>query len=162
MSESKIKFNQSIDLKRNKHSSHDNKRIKLKPLTQSDPFPPSRPISPREQIETMELVEATINDIIKEPSDQDAERYQYYIENGPDKSMIAPLPDNQFEVFYKLIKPELREHPFMKEFEPTLIRDIHNAYEYSMRKSILDYVLLNFEERRRLKIECVPRPFVLK
>jgi len=158
MTESKIKFNQSIDLKRNRHSARDAKRPKLK----ASSFPASRSISPREQIETMNLVEKAINRIIKEPSDLDNERYQYYIEHGPDKSMIAPLPANQFEVFYRLIKPELRNHPFMKTFEPTLIEDVTSDYEYSMRKAIVDYVLMNFEERQRVKIEWVPRPFALK
>ncbi len=125
-------------------------------------FPPSRPISPREQIETMEIIESTINKIIKEPSEIDSERYQYYIENGLDKSMIAPLPENQFEIFYNLISPKLKSQPFMKDFEPVLIQDVLKDYEYSMRKAILDYVLLNYDERKRIKIEWVPRPFALK
>jgi len=158
MTESKIKFNQSIDLKRGRHSAIDTKRVKLK----NNYFPPSRSISPREQIETMCVVERAIKKIIQEPSDLDNERYRYYIQNGPDKSMIAPLPENQFEVFYKLIKPELRNHPFMKTFGPSLIEDVTNDYEYSMRKAIVDYVLMNFEERQRVKIEWVPRPFNLK
>lgn len=110
----------------------------------------------------MEAIENSINKVIKEPSDLDTERYQYYIENGPDSSMITPLSENQFEIFYKLISPTMRNQPFMKEFEPTLIADVTNDYEFSMRKAILDYVLLNFEERRRLNIEWIPRPFVLK
>ena len=99
---------------------------------------------------------------MKEPSEIDIERYHYYIENGPNKSMIAPLAENQFEIFYNLISPRLKSQPFMKEFEPTLINDVLQDYEYSMRKTILDYVLLNYEERKRLKIDWVQRPFFVK
>ena len=165
LSESSIRFNSSIELKRTKQTPpHDNaKRPRLHSAApESERFPSSRPISPREQIETMESVEREISKHIGEPSDLDAERYKYYIEHGPERSMIAPLPRNQFDIFYALISPELRNQPFMREFEPSLIDEVHRDYEYSMRKAILDYCLLNFDERRRVKIEWVPRPFVLK
>lgn len=165
LSESSIRFNSTIELKRAKqNSSQDLKRQRVRSGrdTEVERFPASRPISPREQIETMECVEHEISKYIKDPSALDNERYEYYIENGPDKGMIAPLPDNQFEIFYNLIAPELRNQPFMKEFEPTLIADVNKDYEYSMRKAILDYCLMNFDERRRVKIEWVPRPFALK
>ena len=36
------------------------------------------------------------------------------------------------------------------------IKEIWSLYEHSMRKAILDYQLLNFFERKRLGISCVP------
>ena len=110
----------------------------------------------------MVAIEDSISKIIKEPSAKDIERYQYYIDNGPDKSMIAPLPDNQFEIFYNLISPRLKSQPFTQVLAPILSKEILNDYEYSMRKAILDYVLLSHDERQRLKIEWIQRPFAQK
>ena len=125
-------------------------------------FPPSRSISPEEQLKTMVAIEESLGKIIKEPSSKDIERYQYYIDNGPDKSMIAPLPGNQFEIFYNLISPRLKSKPFTQVLAPILAKEILNDYEYSMRKAILDYVLLSHDERQRLKIEWIQRPFAQK
>ena len=115
-----------------------------------------------EQIETMNITERLIRKYIKEPSDLDMERYDYYIENGMDKSMIAPLPEAQFDVFYAYISDNLKNQSCMKEISESIRDDVIKDYDYSMRKSILDYVLLNNEERKRVKIEWVPRPFILK
>jgi dynein heavy chain len=115
-----------------------------------------------EQLETMNYTEKQINKYIREPSEIDMERYNYYIQNGLDKSMIAPLPEAQFDVFYGYISQKLKSQPCMKEISESIRDDVIKDYDFSMRKSILDYVLLNNEERKRVKIEWVPRPFVLK
>ncbi len=125
-------------------------------------FPPSRPISPMEQLETMNQIEKQINKYIGEPSELDLERYEYYIHNGLDKSMIAPLSESQFDVFYGLISLKLKSQPCMKQISESIQNDVIIDYDYSMRKSIVDYVLLNNEERKRIKIDWVPRSFILK
>lgn len=115
-----------------------------------------------EQLETMESIEREINKVIHDPSEIDFERYNYYIEKGTDISMIAPLPDNQFEMFYRFLPQKLKNTPVMKEILDDLSSDVINDYSFSMRKAIVDYVLMNLEERKRLKIDWVPKPFMLK
>jgi dynein heavy chain len=115
-----------------------------------------------EQLETMEAIEREINKVVRNPSEMDLERYYYYIEHGTDMSMIAPLPDNQFDIFYKLVPAHLKSPAIMKDLHVDLKEDIEEAYVYSMRKSIVDYVMMNLNERDRLKIEWVPKKFNLK
>ena len=98
----------------------------------------------------------------KEPSDADLQRYHYYVEHATNKYMIAKQPDNQFDLFCKFIPEELRESKFMRLLEKELSNDIEQDYKYSMKKAIVDYVLLNREERARVKIEALPRPFIIK
>lgn len=115
-----------------------------------------------EQMETMEAIEREINKVVRNPSEIDLERYYYYIEHGTHMSMIAPLPDNQFDIFYTLVPAHLKNSPIMKDLHVDLKDDIVNDYVYSMRKSIVDYVMMNLNERQRLKIEWVPKKFNLK
>jgi dynein heavy chain len=127
-----------------------------------DQYPPSRPMSPIEQIELMEAIERETNKILKDPSEIDLERYYFYAEKGTDRSMIAPLPEQQFAQFYEMISSELTASPLMNEIKKQLQEDVTNDYISSMKKSIVDYILMNPEERARLKIEWVPKKFTHK
>lgn len=115
-----------------------------------------------EQIESINFTQRILNRYVQDPSEIDLERYDFYIHNGIDKSMIAALPEAQFDVFYGYISEKLKMQSCMKEISESIREDVTKDYDYSMRKTILDYILLNKEERKRLKIEWVPRPFVSK
>jgi dynein heavy chain len=119
-------------------------------------------MSPIEQIELMDAIDRETNRILKDPSEIDLERYYFYIEKGTDNSMIAPLPKNQFERFCTLISPKLINSNLMTQIKQTLNEEITNEYVYSMKKAIVDYVLMNSDERRRLKIDAVPKKFIFK
>jgi dynein heavy chain len=112
-----------------------------------------------EQIETIEIIDAEINKVIKDPSDADLERYYFYVENGTNDYMIAPLPDDQFSKFYQYLSQNLLNLLSIKELNDDLIRDVKKDYAHSMKKAIVDYILMNFEERDRLKIKWVPKNF---
>ncbi len=126
---------------------------------ESHQLPPSRPISPMEQIEIMEALDRELNKVIKDPSEIDLERYYYYVENGTDETMIASLPSNQFEQFARFISPSLRETERAQEINNCIVDEIKKTYVGSMKKTIVDYVLMNLEERKRLKIEWLPKHF---
>lgn len=119
-------------------------------------------MSPSEQLDLMNAIDYEKDKLIGDPSDMDAERYYYYIERGTDLSMIAPLPDNQFKHFHKLLSNKIKNDPKLNALIDELHTDIVNDYSYSMRKSIVDYVLMNLDERNRLKIEWTPKTFNLK
>ena len=140
-----------------------------------------------EQIDTMDTIEREINKVIKDPSEIDAERYYFYVEKGTDASMISPLPDDQFSKFYSMVPEELikvaktpnevmgddytslalvpKHMKFslrMNDIHEQLRTEINNDHTYAMRKAIVDYILMSYEERERLKIQWVPKPFNLK
>ena len=50
----------------------------------------------------------------------------------------------------------------MNDIHEQLRAEINNDHAYAMRKSIVDYILMSYEERERLKIQWVPKPFNLK
>ena len=140
-----------------------------------------------EQLETMDSIEREVNKVLKDPSDIDFERYYFYVEKGTDISMIAPLPNEQFSAFYSMVPEALikvaktpnevlgddfislalvpKHMKFslrMNDIHEQLRSEVVTDYVYAMRKSIVDYVLMSYEERERLKIEWVPKPFNLK
>lgn len=122
----------------------------------------SRPMSPMQQHTIMNAVESEISRLIKEPSEVDLKRYYYYIEKGTDSRMIAPLEDEQFIKFYSHIAEKYISNSQLKNLSKSLNDEIKLSYEYAMRKAIVDYVLLNQEERVRVKIEWIPRSFHFK
>jgi dynein heavy chain, axonemal len=127
-------------------------------------FPQSRPISPTDQHDIIDTVERTLSSFVKEPSEIDNERYIHYIENGTNESMIAPLSNEQLKKVMSLIPLKLTtsENKIIKLNIQELSEEIENDYAYAMRKSIVDYILINLDERERLRIEWIARPFNLK
>ena len=113
-------------------------------------------------MDTMDGIENEISKIIQEPSKTDMERYEFYIQNGIDKAMIAQLPEKQYDLFFSYVSQKLKTQPYSKRILDQLKGDVGVDYDYAMRKAIIDYILLNYEERKRLKIEHVPRAFAMK
>ncbi|CAH8647966.1 unnamed protein product [Schistosoma rodhaini] len=116
-----------------------------------------RVMSPEEQIDQMKTLEKERNANRQKPSERDIERYNYYINKGIPDFMLAPLPNELWESLQKYLPLSLTLT------RPTqlvdLQQEIHDDYVYAVRKSIVDYILLDPEERKRLFIESLPIPY---
>ncbi|CAH8611141.1 unnamed protein product [Schistosoma intercalatum] len=116
-----------------------------------------RVMSPEEQIDQMKTLEKERNTNRQKPSERDIERYTYYINKGIPDFMLAPLPNELWESLQKYLPLSLTLT------WPTQIVDlqqeIHDDYVYAVKKSIVDYILLDPEERKRLFIESLPIPY---
>ena len=135
----------------------------------------SRPVSPNEQLVTIEsnaaatpapntpgkhLALGTNDGYDDDPNNY--ERYYFYVEQGVNAAMIAPLSHNQFEQFGKLLATHLKESKHTHALMELLADEIHADYTWSMKKTIVDYVLMSEDERHRLKIKWIPKKFMLK
>ncbi|VDQ02889.1 unnamed protein product [Trichobilharzia regenti] len=71
--------------------------------------------------------------------------------------MLEPLPSGLWEKLQKYLPAHLTSAWPTNVNE--LQKQIHEDYEYAVRKSIVDYILLDPEERKRLFIEWLPVPY---
>nr|XP_060504710.1 dynein axonemal heavy chain 3 isoform X1 [Panthera onca]XP_060504711.1 dynein axonemal heavy chain 3 isoform X1 [Panthera onca] len=122
-------------------------------------LPGSRPMSPEEQIGVMLQQEMKIEGKETQPSESDLERYYYYLTNGIRKDMIAPEEDEVMFRISKLISNTLLTSPFLAPLMIILVKEKENDYYSSIMKSIVDYILMDPIERKRLFIENIPRMF---
>jgi len=74
--------------------------------------------------------------------------------------MIAPEPADQYNKFCSHLIPKLLQ-PSLKSVHEELKNEIHNNYDIAIRKSIVDYILLDPNERQRVKIQNIPKTFRL-
>ncbi|KAG5443966.1 Dynein heavy chain 3, axonemal [Clonorchis sinensis] len=118
---------------------------------------PSRPMSPEQQLLEMKALEADRAAARGLPSERDLERYTYYINKGIPDDMLAPPPE---QLWKKLDEYTPRK---LVSAWPNLASELRNEirtdYNYSLRKSIVDYILLDPEERKRLFIQWLPIPY---
>ncbi|GAA53212.1 dynein heavy chain axonemal [Clonorchis sinensis] len=118
---------------------------------------PSRPMSPEQQLLEMKALEADRAAVRGLPSQRDLERYTYYINKGIPDDMLAPPPE---QLWKKLDEYTPRK---LVSAWPNLASELRNEirtdYNYSLRKSIVDYILLDPEERKRLFIQWLPIPY---
>ncbi|XP_036906430.1 dynein heavy chain 3, axonemal-like, partial [Sturnira hondurensis] len=121
--------------------------------------PGSRPMSPEEQINMMLQKEMEIDNKEAKPSESDLERYSYYLTNGIRKDMIAPEEDEVMVRISKLVPNTLLTSPFLEPLVNSLVEEKENDYYNSLIKSIVDYILMDPEERKRLFIKSIPCPF---
>uniref|UniRef100_A0A8C2VP56 Dynein axonemal heavy chain 3 n=1 Tax=Chinchilla lanigera TaxID=34839 RepID=A0A8C2VP56_CHILA len=122
-------------------------------------LPGSRPMSPEQQINVMLQQEMEIESKEKTPSELDLERYYYYLTNGIRKDMIAPEEDGVMVRISKLISNKLLTSPSLEPLLVALVDEMENDYYSSLMKSVVDYILMDPMERKRLFIESVPRLF---
>ncbi|XP_044602978.2 dynein axonemal heavy chain 3 isoform X2 [Equus asinus] len=122
-------------------------------------LPGSRPMSPDEQINVMLQQEMEIENKETKPSESDLERYYYYLTNGIRKDMIAPEEDKVMVRISKLISNRLLTNPFLEPLMINLVEEKDNDYYNSLMKSIVDYILMDPMERKRLFIESIPHMF---
>ncbi|XP_030655837.1 dynein heavy chain 3, axonemal [Nomascus leucogenys] len=122
-------------------------------------FPGSRPMSPEQQLDVMLQQEMEMESKEKKPSESDLERYYYYLTNGIRKDMIAPEEGEVMVRISKLISNTLLTSPFLEPLMVVLVQEKENDYYSSLMKSIVDYILMDPMERKRLFIESIPRLF---
>ncbi|XP_070269812.1 dynein axonemal heavy chain 3 [Myotis yumanensis] len=130
-----------------------------KEVMTSETPPGSRPASPEEQINMMLQKEMEIESKEAKPSKSDLERYDYYLTHGIRKDMIAPEEDEVMVRISKLIPSTLLMSPFLEPLVNTLMEEKESYYYNSLMKSIVDYILMDPEEKKRLFIESTPRLF---
>ncbi|XP_042197106.1 dynein axonemal heavy chain 3 [Callorhinchus milii] len=129
-------------------------------IPQNQPhFHRSRPMTPMEQMNIIIEQEEEIEEIKGSPSRRDYERYLHYIEHGIQNHMLEPQDPEQINRIQKLLSNELKTVASLQELRTELIEEIHNDYVYSLRKSIVDYILKDPSERMRLFVCCIPRSF---
>ncbi|CAF0750041.1 unnamed protein product [Didymodactylos carnosus] len=125
-------------------------------------MPPSRPISPTEQLHMLSWLNTEESRYMQEPKKEEIERYWYYIRNGVQARMIAPQSADQYLKFCSHLSNKLLEPiKYLQECHASLRDEVRRDYELAIRKAIVDYILLDERERSRVKIEHVPRPFRL-
>lgn len=73
--------------------------------------------------------------------------------------MIAPEEDKVMVRISKLISNSLLTSPFLEPLLVALVDEKENDYYGSLMKSIVDYILMDPMERKRLFIDSVPRMF---
>ncbi|XP_040611383.1 dynein heavy chain 3, axonemal [Mesocricetus auratus] len=121
--------------------------------------PGSRPMSPEQQMDVMLQEEMEIESKEKKPSELDLERYYYYLTNGIRKDMIAPEDEEVMVRIYKLIPKVLLATPALEPLQVALRSEKESDYYCSLMKSIVDYILMDPMEKKRLFIESIPRLF---
>ncbi|KAM7329251.1 hypothetical protein ACRRTK_010864 [Alexandromys fortis] len=119
----------------------------------------SRPMSPEQQMDVMLQEEMEIESKEKKPSELDLERYYYYLTNGIRKDMIAPEDEEVMVRIYKLIPKVLLATPALEPLQVALRTEKERDYYCSLMKSIVDYILMDPMEKKRLFIESIPRLF---
>ncbi|XP_069503771.1 dynein axonemal heavy chain 3 [Ambystoma mexicanum] len=122
-------------------------------------YPESRPMSPEEQVHVMLQQEEEQSKLEKPPSERDLERYFYYILRGIQKEMLEPQENEQINRILKNIPNRLLSDPNLEKLFLRLYEEIDNDYNLSLRKSIVDYVLKDKEEKDRLFINSIPQEY---
>ena len=87
------------------------------------------------------------------------QRYYYYIERGIKREMVAPPETETIKKIKTLIPKEIVEDPKYNQSLSTLEEEVRMDFEFSVRKSIVDYVLKDPEEKARLHISWTPKQF---
>ncbi|KAL7873931.1 hypothetical protein SRHO_G00049010 [Serrasalmus rhombeus] len=118
----------------------------------------SCPLTPDQQLDIMQAEEEQERRSVMEPTDEDLERYMYYISNGVQDHMLAPQPPQHITNILKLL-PSVLQREELQDLQAVLLQEVRRDYSFSIRKSIVDYILLDPEERERLVISSVPRSF---
>ncbi|XP_025972035.2 dynein axonemal heavy chain 3 [Dromaius novaehollandiae] len=116
-------------------------------------------LTPEEQLVVMRLHEEEIHKREKPPSENDIERYCYYIYNGVQEDMLAPQDKEVMNVILKRIPAHILTNPDLENLLESLKEEIKADYRISLMKAIVDYILMDPAERERLFIGNTPRPF---
>jgi len=86
-------------------------------------------------------------------------RYMYYINEGINEKEIYPLQDSTIENITKLVPLNYLKSPNLQNKKAETIQEINEFYNLAMKKSILNYILLDDKEKERLNIKKIPKVF---
>nr|XP_055037339.1 dynein axonemal heavy chain 3 isoform X1 [Misgurnus anguillicaudatus]XP_055037340.1 dynein axonemal heavy chain 3 isoform X1 [Misgurnus anguillicaudatus] len=116
------------------------------------------PLSPVQQLEIIRHQDRQREEA--EPTEKELRRYVYYITEGIHGHMLAPQPPEQITNILKLVPSHIhRDVLKMQKMLEHLLEEVQRDYDFSLRKSIVDYILLDPDERVRLSISAVPKLF---
>ncbi|KAL1116323.1 hypothetical protein AAG570_005818 [Ranatra chinensis] len=90
-------------------------------------------------------------------TEEDIERINYYLEKGFEPDMLEPFPDKLLDKARDSIPLKSRKK-FVAVLR-TLEQEVKSYYEFGLRVAILDYIMLDKSERRRLNITHYPQRF---
>jgi dynein heavy chain len=82
--------------------------------------------------------------------------------NGVSLKDMPPMPDDIQERVNSRILLKLLKNPNWRELREKLWTEVGDSYKESWQKSIVDYVLMDSDEKKRLKIRAFPRSFPLR
>ncbi len=86
------------------------------------------------------------------------QRYQYYILEGVSQADLPPMPEGTMTQVHSKLLQKLLDNPDWKTLRQNLHEEILDDYKLSLKKAIIDYILKDSNEMKRLKIGSVPRP----
>ncbi|KAJ7305844.1 hypothetical protein JRQ81_010210 [Phrynocephalus forsythii] len=119
----------------------------------------SQPLTPEEQLVIMFHHEEEISKQENIPTSTDLQRYCYYIHKGIRKDMLAPQDEQVLENILKHIPGHLLRNPDLEMLMRSLTEEVRDDYQIWLMKNIVDYILMDPDERKRLFINSIPRPF---
>ncbi|CAJ1083860.1 dynein axonemal heavy chain 3 [Xyrichtys novacula] len=125
----------------------------------SDCTPSSRPLSPEEQLDIMYSQEQRRKAMEREPNERDLERYMYYITTGIPSSVLAPQPCQQMINISHLLPPVSGNNKHLQIMRANLEEEVKRDYYLSLKRSTVDYILMDPSERERLSISSIPKPY---
>uniref|UniRef100_A0A8D2J0P0 Uncharacterized protein n=1 Tax=Varanus komodoensis TaxID=61221 RepID=A0A8D2J0P0_VARKO len=119
----------------------------------------SEPLTPEEQFIVMHYHEEEISKQEMLPTDNDLERYCYYIHKGIRKDMLTPQKEEVMDSILNHIPSHFLINPNLEALLNSLKEEIQNDYQIWLMKDIVDYILMDPDERKRLFIHSIPQPF---
>ncbi len=133
------------------------------PLSQS-PAEASQPSSPDRQLRhiAMEKNKGSITyvqGVEQAPSEEDLDRYYHYIEENAPRGQQQQQQVQQQQQLGKLLRPEWQQDLLLRKL---LLRQLDEAWQERERAegvAIVNYVLMDVEERRRVGIYRLPEQF---
>lgn len=84
------------------------------------------------------------------------------MQQGVSPDDIAPMPSETVENIYLHLEPRLLQNPDWQSLRDDLLEEVQDSYQLSLQKAIVDYILRDSSELKRLKIASVPRVFPQK
>ncbi|GAA6232467.1 dynein heavy chain 3, axonemal [Lates japonicus] len=122
--------------------------------------PSSRPMSPKEQLDVIHSQEEKMRAMQAEPNERDLERYTHYITTGIPSSVLAPQPRQQMMNILCLLPSDTEDcSKDIQIMKANMEEEVKTDYYFSLKRSIVDYILMDPSERQRLSISGIPKPF---
>ena len=84
------------------------------------------------------------------------QRYEHYLNSGVPTFELPSLPDETTSNVHSRILPKLLGNQDMQELRNKLWEEVHKDFQTSMQKSIVDYILMDSLELKRLRIASLP------
>ncbi|XP_044289654.1 dynein axonemal heavy chain 3 isoform X4 [Varanus komodoensis] len=133
--------------------------VKQIPKLEVPCYSDSEPLTPEEQFIVMHYHEEEISKQEMLPTDNDLERYCYYIHKGIRKDMLTPQKEEVMDSILNHIPSHFLINPNLEALLNSLKEEIQNDYQIWLMKDIVDYILMDPDERKRLFIHSIPQPF---